>query len=158
MEASLISKNAVFVLLLTVAILSAAATETYALKPVFGASTQEQEQEPRIFSVGTTSFSSRLTTGQSANFKIEGRGDLTHCIVELAVEGHVTNAGVKNVAMKGQTVYVEPFTVAFPDGYPKNTYSLLSMVLTPVSGCRLIGGGRDNILRATFPLWSGPLD
>lgn len=116
------------------------------------------DHEPKIYSVGTTSFSSNLTTGQSAQVKIEGLGDLKDCKLELTVSGFVTNTGVKNVSMDGRGVYLEPFTVVFPADYPKNTYSLISMVLRPVSGCALSGGGRENRLSATFPIWSGPAD
>jgi hypothetical protein len=116
------------------------------------------DHEPKIYSVGTTSFSSNLTTGQSANIKVEGLGDLKDCKLELTVEGYVTNTGVRKVSMNGRGVYLEPFTVAFPADYPKNTYALISMVLRPVSGCALSGGGRENRLSATFPIWSGPAD
>lgn len=106
--------------------------------------------------MGTTSFSSWLTTGQSAQFRIEGLGDLKDCQVELSVYEHVTNTGVRIISMNGRTVYTEPFTVALPAGYPKNAYPSISMVLKPISGCILNGGGAENRLMATFPIWSGP--
>lgn len=135
------------ILLLTAVLSVAALAET--IKPTHNV-------DARIFSVGTTSFSSKLTTGQSAHFRIEGLGDLKDCKVELSVNGHVTNTGVKVISMNGRTVYTEPFTVAFPEGYPKNTYASISMVLKLISGCTLNGGGAENTLMATFPIWSGP--
>ncbi|MCY7389880.1 MAG: hypothetical protein LH481_17795 [Burkholderiales bacterium] len=138
---------AICTLLLTAVISLAAFAET---------SAPMQDVEARIFSVGTTSFSSKLTSGQSAHFRIEGLGDLKDCTIELSVNGHVTNTGVKVISMNGRTVYTEPFTVAFPAGYPKNSYASISMVLKPISGCALSGGGADNRLMATFPIWSGP--